>query len=339
MRKILLGAAMMLCAVTLNAQDRAADPECAALDTEYQDACEKGIDFFDYMLPQLGTAMAGGNPTLGQGGALGGFGHFQVGLRVTGVYGSLPQFATGNAPSINGPQRSTFETRSSLIPMPALDVSIGLFKGVPLGFTNFGGVDLLVSASYVPELDKDQVSIAVDGSSLKLGFGGRVGLIQESLLMPGVSVSYLKRGLPKMSITAETPDAEPDSIFVRGLELNASSWRIVASKKLIFFGLGVGVGQDTYDAETELAVVVNDQCPVIGTCRFPSSGEQVLFTHDNKVTRTNYFANASINMLVLKLVAEIGQSTGGKIPTYNTFEKKAADVSRMYASVGLRVGL
>ncbi|HZF73263.1 MAG TPA: hypothetical protein VEZ51_07515, partial [Gemmatimonadaceae bacterium] len=37
-----------------------------------QDACQKAIDLFKYMAPQLGTAIAGGNPTLGQGGNLGG---------------------------------------------------------------------------------------------------------------------------------------------------------------------------------------------------------------------------------------------------------------------------
>lgn len=337
MRKLLFCAAMTLCAATANAQ-RAENSQCAASQTEFQDACEKGIDLFDYMLPQLGNAMAGGNPTLGQGGALGGIGHFQVGLRVTGVFGSLPEFTSSSAPSINGPVRSTFETKSTIVPMPALDLTVGLFKGLPLGVTNFGGVDLIVSAAYVPEIDGDQVSIAVDGSSLKLGFGGRIGLIQESLLVPGISVSYLKRGLPKMNITAEVPDANPDTIFVRGFELNASSWRIVANKKLLIVGLGAGVGQDTYDAETELAVVVNDVCPIIGTCRFPGSGEQTLFSHDNKITRTNYFLNASLNFLVLKLVAEVGQVSGGKIPTYNTFDKKA-DASRTYASVGLRVGL
>src|SRR5918999_3451529 len=55
-----------------------------------QDACQKAIDLFKYLAPQLGTAITGGNATLGQGGALGGLGHFSVGLRVNGVMGSLP---------------------------------------------------------------------------------------------------------------------------------------------------------------------------------------------------------------------------------------------------------
>ena len=32
-----------------------------------------------------------------------------------------------------------------------MDAAIGLFKGLPLGVTNVGGVDLLLSASYVPK--------------------------------------------------------------------------------------------------------------------------------------------------------------------------------------------
>ena len=45
-----------------------------------QSACrtpaQQAVDVFQFMAPQLGLALAGGNATLGQGGALGGFGHF-----------------------------------------------------------------------------------------------------------------------------------------------------------------------------------------------------------------------------------------------------------------------
>src|SRR5205823_2689698 len=37
-----------------------------------QDACQQAIDLFQYMAPQLGAAITGGNATLGQGGTLGG---------------------------------------------------------------------------------------------------------------------------------------------------------------------------------------------------------------------------------------------------------------------------
>lgn len=322
------------------AQDAPLNPQCASRDVEFRDACQKAVDLFDYMLPQLGTAMAGGNPTLGQGGALGGLGHFQVGLRGTAVMGSVPKFESSNEPSTSGEQRSTYEVEDAYIPFPAVDLTIGLFKGLPLGITNVGGLDLIVSAAYVPEFEKSDVSVAIDGSALKLGFGGRLGLIQESLIVPGVSVSYLQRGLPTMDLTASvTTGAAVDSFFIRGLDLSARSWRVVASKRLLLLGLAVGAGQDTYDGKTSLSVVVTGPCPIIGgDCRFPASGEEELFERENDITRTSYFANVSLNLLMLKLVGEVGQVSGGDLPTYNTFNEKAADASRTYASVGLRFG-
>src|SRR6476659_3366265 len=108
-----------------------------------QDACQKAIDLFQYLAPQLGTSIAGGNPTLGQGGTLGGLGHFSAGLRVNVVQGDLPQVDNLNV-STGGAQQTQFETKSQYVPMPTADLAIGVFKGVPLPLTNVGGVDLLV---------------------------------------------------------------------------------------------------------------------------------------------------------------------------------------------------
>src|SRR6476659_4826677 len=66
-----------------------------------QDACQKAIDLFQYMAPQLGVAITGGNATLGRGGTLGGLGHFSAGLRVNLVQGSLPQ-VQNTTPSVTG---------------------------------------------------------------------------------------------------------------------------------------------------------------------------------------------------------------------------------------------
>src|SRR5256885_6705054 len=56
-----------------------------------QDACQKAIDLFQYLAPQLATTVAGGNATLGQAGSLGGLGHFSAGFRVNALQGTLPQ--------------------------------------------------------------------------------------------------------------------------------------------------------------------------------------------------------------------------------------------------------
>ena len=50
-----------------------------------QDACQKAIDLFQYMAPQLGALLAGGNATQGLTGTLGGLGHMVIGVRVNGI--------------------------------------------------------------------------------------------------------------------------------------------------------------------------------------------------------------------------------------------------------------
>jgi hypothetical protein len=56
------------------------------------------------------------------------------------------------------------------------------------------------------------------------------------------------------------------------------------------------------------------------------------------LTRTNVFADVTMNLLLLKLTGEIGQVSGGTINTYNTFSGKQAADSRIYGSVGARFG-
>ena len=83
--------------------------------------------------------------------------------------------------------------------------------------------------------------------SLQLGYGVRLGLLQESLVVPGVSVTYLRRDLPTTSIMA-TPSTVDHRHHGRH-QVKTSAWRVVASKSLGFFGLAAGVGQDRYDRE------------------------------------------------------------------------------------------
>jgi len=296
-----------------------------------QDACQKSIDLFEYVAPQLGTAIAGGNATLGHAGSLGGLGHFSLGLRVNAVQGSLPQ-AQNVTPSVNGAQSDNFETKSQLLPMPTADLAIGIFKGIPLALTNVGGVDLLVSASYLPEFNSDNVSVKVPDGSLKLGYGVRVGILQESLLVPGVSVSYLRRDLPTVNLAAASDNG--DSIAVDNLSLKTKAWRVMASKSLLMFGLAAGFGQDKYESSALIHGSVGAQPPFTTTRTSASATGPI--TQD--LTRTNIFADLSINLLILKLTGEIGQVSGGTINTFNTFSGKQAADSRIYGSVGARFG-
>lgn len=294
-----------------------------------QDACQKAIDLFQYLAPQLATTVAGGNATLGQAGSLGGLGHFSAGFRINALQGSLPQ-VQNVTPSVTGAVKSNYDTKSQLFPMPTAELAIGIFKGLPLAITNVGGIDLLVSAAYLPEFTNSGVSVKVPNGSLKLGYGARVGILQESLLVPGVSVSYVRRDLPTVNIAANSGN---DSLNVNNFTLKTTAWRVVASKGLLLFGLAAGVGQDKYESSTDVSahLAARTVPPVAAFNSAPVSLSQ-------SITRTNVFADLSMNLLLFKLTGEIGQVSGGTINTYNTFSGTQAADSRIYGSVGARFG-
>ena len=325
-RMYLVLAAIAAVPATMSAQANS----CAAGTT--QDACQKAVDLFQYMAPQLGTVIAGGNATLGQGGTLGGFAtfpfphpKFSIGVRMNALQGSLPDLESSAATPVPGDRQSSMiPVKDQVIPGPSADVAIGLFKGLPLGLTNFGGIDLLLSAMYLPEFEQSDVSLELPDGGLKIGYGARVGLLQESLVIPGVSFTWLKRDLPKANLSGSTSAAGLEAdLSVNDLEVSTTAWRVVASKSLVVFGLAVGAGQDKYESS---ASVVGRSALAEGE----ASVEQAL-------TRTNYFADLSVNLMMLKIIGEVGMVQGGEVETFNQWEGKQAADKRMYGSVGMRL--
>src|SRR5918992_167844 len=309
---------------------RSADAQCTGTPTSgsqaTEDARQQAHDVFQYMAPQLGLAIAGGSPTLGQASVLGGLGHFSIGVRGNALAGHLPQVDQFQT-SCTGAQSRTLPTAEQYLGLPGVDAAIGVFKGLPLGVTNVGGVDVLLSASYIPEFDGDGVDVTVPDGSLKIGYGARVGLLQESLFVPGLSVSVLRRELPSVNIVGTSGN---NSLEVNNLSVKTTAWRLVASKSLLLFGLSAGMGRDSYDQSANVTATVQAPAP-FGT-------QSVSFDPKQSLTRTNMFAGASLNLLLLKLSGEVGRVSGGTITTRNSFDGKAADDSRMYASLGLRLG-
>jgi hypothetical protein len=316
----LIAGALVVSAVSAQAQGGAGSPQCNSAFTAQNNACNTAIDLFNYMAPQLGASIAGGNTTLGQGGSLGGFPHFAVTVRGNALMGSLPQIDKYDPTS----STRTLETKDQPLGLPTVDAAIGIFKGLSLGVTRVGGLDVLVNGAYIPAFHGSGVDVALPDGNLKIGYGARIGLLQEGLLTPGIGFSYMKRDLPTVDLTAKNG---PTNFSVTGLSVSTTSWRATVSKSLLVLGLAAGVGQDSYDSKAQ----INATTTVV-----PTSAS---FTGDQSITRTNYFADLSLNMMVAKLVAEVGMVQGGKITTYNTFNGKAADASRLYASAGLRIGM
>jgi hypothetical protein len=328
-RHLLVAAGLsMIATVHAGAQDLATS-KCTSQPVAAQDACQQAYDLFQYMAPQLGLALAGGNATLGQGSTLGGIGHFSIGARANIFQGSVPQVDQFTQ-SQTGAQRRSLPTKDQYIGLPTADAAIGLFGGIPLGLTNVGGVDVLVSAAYVPTITSANVSITPD-QALQIGYGVRVGLLQESIVLPGVSFTYLKRDLPKTTITGATTNGS-GSLTINNLKVNTSAWRLVGSKSLLLFGFAAGVGQDKYDQSADISATVTG-VPVVGnaTATVPGTSQSL--------TRTNIFFDASLNLPLFKLVGEIGQASGGTVQTFNSFVGGRADRSQQYFSLGLRFGL
>jgi len=299
-----------------------------------QDACQQAYDIYQYIAPQLGLALAGGNATLGQGSTLGGLGHFSVGVRANGFQGSLPD-VSNYQPGVQGAVKNpALATSDHWVGFPTADAAIGLFGGFPLALTNVGGVDALLSAAYVPSYSNGSFSVSPK-SSFKMGYGVRVGLLSESIVVPGVSFTYLKRDLPTTSIAGNFSSGlvGQGSFKVDNVKVNTTAWRFVASKSLIMFGIAGGIGKDQYDQSADIAATVSTN--IVG---LPTASAAVPNT-SQKMDRTTYFFDASFNLPLVKIVGEIGQVSGGKVQTYNGFAGGRADKNLQYFSLGLRFSL
>ena len=299
-----------------------------------QDACQKAIDLFAFMAPQLGASITGGNTILGSGGALGGLGHFSIGLRANVISGQLPR--TENVTlSLQGRTASDFNPKKQVLGLPSAEAAIGIFKGIPLGLTNVGGIDVLLSAFYVPDVEEDGVSLSTTDGSVKLGYGARLGILQETAIVPGVAVSILKRDLPTSNLTARVGSA--DSVRVEDFKASTTSWRLVASKRFMLLGFSAGAGQDKYDASARASAYIAPR-PVGGGIPLAVGFDGDVASAEQELTRTNVFGGLSLNFPFVRLAGEIGRASGGSVPaTFNTFGDRKPDDAYTYGSVGVRV--
>jgi|SRR5687767_6723 len=330
--RFLLVTALALVARHVTAQE--IDPKCppGSLDSQgnpdntmvAQDACQKAIDLFKYVAPQLGMVLAGGSPTQGVSGALGP-GHFSFGIRANGLSSSLPE-VDKVVPNTRGAQQSTYTLDTTPIGFVTADLALGLYKG--LSDAGFGALDLLVSAAYVPEYSSPSIEVSVPSGSFRFGWGAKMGVIRETSTAPGVSVSYLTRGLPRVDIVGTSGE---DRLLLENVKVRSKSWRAIAGKSFLFFGLGAGYGRDTYDSNARITVTVAPRAATQGGTGGPTDLSQEL-------TRNNFFGTVWIRSQVIRIVGEIGRVSGGDIVTYNLFSGAQAADPRTYVSVGVSFG-
>ena len=313
-----------------------------------QSRCASVAQAVDAAQPQLGILMAGGNPTLGTastgGVRLGILPRVSAGLRLNVVFARLPDIREEDSnDGVVSPDKFN-------VPAPAIgaNVSLGVFPGISVApmVGGFGAIDLLGSATVLP------VSLAgVEGlekNPVSWGAGARIGLLRESFITPGVSVSVMYRKMGDIQFgdvcegeeTAGAGGANTRTCVGGGdfgeinFGLSNVSARGAVSKRLLGFGLTGGVGYDRFDTDADLAFRAPAATGAPGRTVYRFSDVAV----DND--RWSAFLNGSFTLLVGSIVAEAGWMQGqdriSGFPSRSDFDPKEGT---FFGSIGARLSL
>jgi hypothetical protein len=341
-RQMALVGAALAAATPLAAQNNI-DNVCTTVPAQAQDECAIVAQAVDAAQPQLGILMAGGNPILGTAST----GGVRLGLiprvsftgRVNVVGARLPDIR-----ELEGGEADQFA-----VPAPAVgaNVSIGLTQGFSLApmIGGFGALDLLGSVSVLPLSLLDDFG----DNAFSWGAGARVGLIRESFVTPGVSVSVMYRDLGEVAFGdvcsgTEGPSvsapADPTRRSCAGdgdfgeISFGLSNWstRAAISKRLLGLGLTAGVGYDKFNTDADFAF----STPAVAGTREVFHFNDVAVDND----RWSAFIDGSFTVLVASLVAEVGWMQGADpingFPSTSDFDPGEGT---WFGSLGARLSL
>jgi hypothetical protein len=326
------------------------------LSGEWRDACLAVAQAAESAQPQLGILIAGGNPTLGTaspgGLRLGILPRVSATARLNLVLVRLPDLLVEGG---TGGRIS----QSLAVPAPALggNVSLGVWPGASLlpGIGGIGSIDLLGSATYLPFRLLGVPGFDEESPDLALGFGARVGIVRESFVAPGISVSVMRRSLGRVTFGnvcrgSEVPDPTLGPDFHRCVEtlegggergddgefafdLTGWSTRLAASKRLLGLGLTVGLGHDRFRSDLAVGVRGPESTASVGTPFFRAP--------DLRVTesRNSAFVNVSYTLLLATIALEGGVMQGGDAVAGFPLDRSDFDPRRgtAFGSLGARI--
>jgi hypothetical protein len=318
---VLLALVQLAAASPAVAQGDALAAQCQTAGPTLRQHCERAAYAAGITQPRVGVALSGGNPVPGTASTLG--------TRV----GALPRLSLSGrltAASLEIPDvRTAGTTRSLRIVAPAFNVdgALGVFDGFALLPTvgGFASVDVLAGLGIVPLPGGRGFS----DRPVSWMIGSRIGLLRESFLMPGVSVtgSYRRVG----DITYGDPQLERSDAFFRMSDLSVLGVRATIGKRVLLVGLAGGLGWDRHTSNVRLAA--RDPGFIVG-------GEQIeLSQRGLRSSRSTAFVNATWTTLVLNFVGEAGLQAGG---TGNPTSNQLRDlVGRrgLYGSLAVRLAL
>ncbi len=309
----------VLMATSLAPLQAQTNPQCANQTFERaRNVCDAGVDGARVFHPVVGLLVAGGNPALGTVAPLGGFPHASIGLRVNAARVVTPDL------NYSGNGRVVAADATVTAPAPSVEAAVGLFRGI--GHGNLA-LDALGAAQLLPTDQIDKVRVSDDATrlgsvALAFAYGARVTVLGGYGAVPAVSVSVMRRSLPRIDVG----DVGSGDRYAFGSNLDATSVRVVVGKSLGPLAVAAGVGRDRYTGDADI------------TYRDPvTNAIQPSIRIGLKDTRSLGFLNASLSLGGMRLAAEIGQQQGSNLGLGTTFEQNDPSDGRVFGGAGIRV--
>lgn len=314
-RGLSLSLALLAAPAVASAQS---NPQCTpyAASTQAENLCNAAVDATNYFHPLLGLAISGGNPVVGSFKTFGGLGHLSIGIRATLFEASVPDL------SYDGSTATVPEGEKVKLGAPTIDAGLGLFNGLSNGMLS---VDLLASVTAIPT-NIDNLSVDPDASTIgdfayHVGWGARVGVIRQAFPIPAVTVSYMKREIPRVQF-GDVPSGDE---YDYQIGVKSTSYRATVGYNLPIFSVGVGLGKDQYDGDA----TIHFTHPVT------AATETILVDLDQ--SRTTLFADVGINLGPIKFAGEVGMQTSNDLKTASDFDGIDVNEGLKYASAGIRI--
>ena len=298
----------------------AQNDECSIYVGQAQNVCDAAVDGTRLFHPIAGLLVSGGNPVIGTAQSLGGFPHFFIGARANLVKVGLPDL------NYDGSSNTVPLDDEVLFPSPVVEAGLGIWRGLNHGLLS---IDALGSAQLLPTNQVDNLTVDEDARNigdvaLGLGYGARVGVLQGSFPIPSVSLSVMKRTIPRIQYGDLT---DPAQDYQYAVDLQATNIRVVASTRLIFINVAAGLGWDKYTGDAQILF----REPLTGIPQPPIDIEL-----DN--TRTMMFLDALLDFPVFKIAGEIGYQAGKDQDLPSDFEGIDDTQGKLFGSVGVRFG-
>lgn len=225
-------------------------------------------------------------------------------------------------------QATQFQARRHNLVTPTVHVGARLWRG--LGSEKHGKVvrvDALLSAAAMPSYSSTDFTVKPSGTGFGVGYGFRLGVLEESPRLPGISFSTQWRNTPHLNMRATVPGTATTSAgrMESSMVMKTVGWRGAASKRFGRVGLTAGLGSEEYDGRATVAATVAETHVEEGTGAF-------------SVTREVAFAGVSVDLRRARLVGELGRFSGKGESTFNTINGESTGKPRTYVSLGLRLG-